>query len=83
MVFRTPSSGVLDKRPARQPRALDRVRLREGAAEFPAGSEGTVVHRYKDGAAFEVEFTVPQAGVVTIEAAKLQVIAMPRKRRSA
>jgi hypothetical protein len=42
---------------------------------FPAGSTGTVVHRYRDGAAFEVEFIRPEHAVLTLVASQIELAA--------
>ena len=34
----------------------------------PAGSTGTIVHVYRDGTAYEVEFTRPLHAIATVEA---------------
>jgi hypothetical protein len=77
MATRSDHSSFLTGAPMRKPKELDRVSLREpvshGEDVYPAGAEGTVVHRYKDGAAFEVEFARPVAGVITVEASQIEV----------
>lgn len=49
---------------------LDRVRtkveLRAEEGLLPIGSEGTIVHRYLNGQAFEVEFAKPVQALVTL-----------------
>ena len=47
------------------------------AERLKAGDVGTVVHVYRDGAAYEVEFTTldgDTAAVVTVEAAKVRPV---------
>jgi hypothetical protein len=41
--------------------------------DLPAGAHGTVVGVWRDGAAYEVEFTQPFACLVTVRAASLAV----------
>ena len=44
---------------------------------FEAGDVGTVVHLYRDGTAYEIEFTTlagKTAGVVTVEAAHVRAV---------
>ena len=57
-------------------RELDRVRLagfyHSGEGVLPAGTEGTVVYRYKDGAAYEVEFIAPIHALVTLRPGELE-----------
>lgn len=45
--------------------ALNHPRECDGRV-LPAGSTGTVVHRYRDGAGYEVEFTEPVHCVLTV-----------------
>ena len=57
----------------------DRIVLKTDlpAAGLEAGDVGTVVHRYRDGAAYEVEFTTLDgntAAVVTVEAAQARPV---------
>ena len=59
--------------------AHDRVVLKTAvpAAGLEAGDVGTVVHIYKDGLAYEVEFTTldgKTAAVVTVEAAQVRPV---------
>jgi hypothetical protein len=55
---------------------LDRVRLIDNlhcqSGVFPAGSIGTVVHRYRGAHAFEVEFTRPEHAVLTVHADQIE-----------
>lgn len=58
---------------------LDRVVLKSAvpAEGLEAGDVGTVVHVYRDGLAFEVEFTTLEgktAAVVTVEAAQVRPV---------
>jgi hypothetical protein len=61
------------KRPAPRPRfaELSVVSLRRpvkyGETSVPAGTTGTVVAAYRDGAAYEVEIFAPFHAVVTVE----------------
>ena len=64
-----------------EPTALkdfDRVRLMAdiliGGKPCPKGSVGTIVHSYRGGAAFEVEFTSPAQGVATLQAAQIAAV---------
>lgn len=64
-----PQSGLQD---------LDRVQLTapvvsDDGDTIAAGSKGTVVGVWHDGAAYEVEFTHPVAGLATVEAAGLRL----------
>ncbi|MHB8283687.1 MAG: DUF4926 domain-containing protein [Caulobacteraceae bacterium] len=56
--------------------ALDRVRLVDDLpcqnGLFPAGSIGTVVHRYRDARAFEVEFMRPEHAVLTVQSDQIE-----------
>jgi len=70
--------------PSRSPkpgsvRENDRVRLVSDLSDddrtYRAGSTGTVVHVYQDGAAYEVEITTPVHGVVTVEEKAIEAIA--------
>lgn len=68
--------GLDDGAPIRE---LDRVRVLEpvtgdGDEPIPAGSTGTVVGIYAQGAAFEVEFTEPVDALATIEARSLLMV---------
>jgi hypothetical protein len=55
-----------------------RVRLKSDVVErdilYRADSTGTVVHVYRDGAAFEVEITHPCHEVVMVEAGALEAL---------
>jgi hypothetical protein len=55
---------------------LDRVRLVDSlhaqSGVFPAGSVGTVVHRYRGAQAFEVEFTRPEHAVLTLHVDQIE-----------
>lgn len=58
---------------------LDRVVLKSAvpAEGLEAGDVGTVVHVYRDGLAYEVEFTTLEgktAAVVTVEAAQVRPV---------
>lgn len=60
-------------------RELDRVALLadvvgDDEVNVPAGSVGTVVAVWGQGAAFEVEFTRPVDALATVEAALLKVV---------
>jgi hypothetical protein len=48
------------------------VRVVTAGRDLPAGAHGTVVGVWRDGAAYEVEFTQPFACLVTVRAASLQ-----------
>lgn len=54
---------------------LDRVRLlgdlitKDGT--LPLGAEGTAVHRYRDGAAFEIEVERPFHAIATLRAGEI------------
>lgn len=52
---------------------LDAVTTDDGA-EVPAGSRGTIVAEWGDGAAYEVEFARPVVGNATIRAALLRAV---------
>lgn len=47
------------------------VRVAAAGRDLPAGAHGTVVGVWRDGAAYEVEFTRPFACLVTVRAASL------------
>jgi hypothetical protein len=72
------TSSSTEKRPANPSgmRGLVRVRLTTdlaaGDLSLPAGSRGTIVHRYAGGRAFEVEFAAPTPVLLTVEGAFLQ-----------
>ena len=58
------------------PRELDRVTLAVAVATdeggtLPAGSIGTIVGRWANGTAFEVEFTRPFPALATVEAGQI------------
>jgi hypothetical protein len=61
----------------RLPAQLDRVRLlsdlKFDEGVLPAGSRGTIVYCYREGLAYEVEFTDPRHAVLTIEASLIQL----------
>lgn len=66
---RAPRSGLQD---------LDRVQLTVSVVSddgdtISAGSKGTVVGVWHDGAAYEVEFTHPVAGLATVDASGLRL----------
>ena len=66
---RAPRSGLKD---------LDRVELTASVVSddgdtIAAGSRGTVVGVWHDGAAYEVEFTHPVAGLATVDPAGLRL----------
>jgi len=52
---------------------LSAIRTDDGA-EVPAGSRGTVVAEWGDGAAYEVEFARPVVGNATVRAALLRAV---------
>lgn len=59
---------------------LDRVVLiadavTDGGDSVAAGTEGTVVGVWRDGAAYEVEFAEPEGALATIEAGQLLRVA--------
>ena len=57
---------------------LDRVRLladvKTGDGVLPLGSTGTAVYRYRDGEAFEVEFTIPFNALLTLRTREIEPI---------
>jgi hypothetical protein len=48
-----------------------RRQVQYNGVTFPAGSRGVVVHRYKDGIGYEVEFSQPVEMVVTLTGSDL------------
>ena len=62
-------------------RELDCVRLRgdlrTAGRELPSGQLGTVVHRYGEGVAFEVEVAEPFPVVVTLRPEEIERVACP------
>lgn len=52
------------------------VRLRSATADdhtvYPRGALGTIVHIHRNGVAFEVEFSDPSPGVLTLEPSELE-----------
>ena len=56
-------------------RELERVRLKRSVSSdgrvCPAGSLGTIVHRYHGGSAYEVEFVSPLQAVLTLNASEI------------
>ena len=59
---------------------MDRVVLiadavTDGGDSVAAGTEGTVVGVWRDGAAYEVEFAEPEGALATIEAGQLLRVA--------
>jgi hypothetical protein len=79
-VTETPSRPIArDRDEPRRIQELDRVVLLadvvgDDKVPVPAGSVGTVVAIWADGAAFEVEFTRPVDALATVEAALLRVV---------
>ncbi len=52
---------------------LSAIRTDDGA-EVPAGSRGTIVAEWGDGAAYEVEFARPVVGNATVRATLLRAV---------
>ncbi|WP_375464114.1 DUF4926 domain-containing protein [uncultured Methylobacterium sp.] len=52
--------------------ALTAAVLTDGGHAIPAGTEGTVVGVWRDGAAYEVEFAHPAGALATVEAGHLR-----------
>jgi hypothetical protein len=48
------------------------VRVATVGRDLPAGAHGTIIGVWRNGAAYEVEFTQPFACLVTLRAASLQ-----------
>jgi len=69
-----------------KPRELDRVRLREDVSVeggvLRKGSAGTVVYRYGNADAYEVEFTRPLAALVTLRPDQVERAVSQKIKRS-